>query len=314
MTYLYIFFRPSVARLLSRLVAATRLDWLVQVTLDMRRMLTRKSNGIFLLTSAAAVAAAFCAVLMPASAAAAPVTLTILQLAEDDGSVDYTVRTQLFGPATLSMPDGTSIPFATFELPGLTYSQLSARAFGTWTIHQSSPAATYSFSVSAILPGPISQIVSPADGATEGPTFGLDWSYPGGENPLIRSVQSIGLATVNFDLNVPGPHAMAHVDLAGQPSAELTIRAGTQDNLLSNISAVTPLGPGGLPAYTVNGSLLSLSPSIHVTVVPEPSSIVLATIGLIGFAASGCRRRKRRAHSRRRRVGPPNAANATVNA
>jgi PEP-CTERM motif len=225
--------------------------------------------------------------------------LDVIQQAKADGSVEYQVQVLPFpfGPvsARAIAPDGTEfhLPDPTGpglqQLEGLTFADFASRCFGVWTIREvplfgGGVPAEYQFTFSPFALDSLfhdpPHIVAPADDATVGLDFLVEWAYDSGATPGSRltSLRGDPKATVEF---APSPLSQAtlHVDLTGASSNQLTIRAGSLASLSDYVGPVNPVGVPGPNQYSLRCDFFNLSAPVTVTVVPEPSALGLVLVG-----------------------------------
>jgi PEP-CTERM motif len=217
--------------------------------------------------------------------------------------VDYSLFASVspFGQASKQViaPDGTEFQLTDSAVPGsgvsgLTFSDLSNRFFGDWTIREAPLSGgtpfEYQFTFS---PFPLDDVFhqtahmdAPLDGATVDKDFTVKWAFSGGATPAARLIRHSAelAATVEFAPG-PQPQATMHVDLRGMASGQMTIVAGTNQSLAAYLSDATPVGAPGPNLYYPGGTFLNLTAPAQVTVVPEPSTLRLVIVAAAAVVA-----------------------------
>jgi hypothetical protein len=128
-----------------------------------------------------------------------------------------------------------------------------------------------------------------------GPTIWVAPNSPAGHYPAQSAVSpppsqlvDVGFLTISGWVNVTGGLlATLIVDTTG-------FNSGTYPLTLSGGVIAAELGDTIILGWSGNDGVVAsyLGPAGQITIVPEPSSVVLAAIGLIGLAAWGWRRKR----------------------
>jgi PEP-CTERM motif len=124
---------------------------------------------------------------------------------------------------------------------------------------------------------PLPPEVSPP---TDPPTFLPD--YIGGAATGDPMTVLAGSYKISGSVN-PGVYRLAYLVTTGPVLIQATLASGQ--------NGFDPLGGGGTPGYAGGQAMLTMDGQI-VPVVPEPSTIVLAALGLVGLGVGAWRRRK----------------------
>jgi hypothetical protein len=199
------------------------------------------------------VAVLFLAVISPLTALATPITYSVIPAALDN-------NLNLTGSITTDGTIGT----------------LAVGNFVSWSLHMQQTVAPFqSYAASGVLPRSLSGPVT----ATS-TSFSMPWAEPPiDSNSTSGSILRLG--DLNFQ---PISAEFRAITYLASVSEE-----GTIPGWYSAIIGFSPLGPPGLAVITYSAP----PPSLFVfATVPEPNTIVLSALGLIGLAAWGWRRRR----------------------
>jgi hypothetical protein len=236
------------------------------------------------------------------TADATQITFNVTQHAETDGSLNYAVNFRPGGlppTATLVAPDGSIAKLIDpIRENGLTYEQLSTRFFGEWTIQDDAPSTdVYHFTLANLPQLPVPVVSSPAAGEVLGPAIHVAWTFPGSPLPGPGiSAGSLDPVSFTFDTSGGPNQATVLVDLAGLPSAQVSVRGGGGYSILDFISP--DMHPAPEAPHWITGNYTSYSAPVTVTVVPEPGSAALAGLGCLAVIASGWKRLRKPGKSR----------------
>ncbi|HVU88878.1 MAG TPA: hypothetical protein VHD36_16260 [Pirellulales bacterium] len=233
------------------------------------------------------------------------VELDIYQDVEPDGSVGYSIQSHTL-EATLQAPDGTQFPAELFALldpskfvtvSHLSFADLQARFMGTWTIADASTPTTFTlnpFPLDAIF-HEVPVLIYPAPGSVVPNSFNVKWEYPSGAHPSGNFI-SAGAAHGNISL-LPADFYKITDDMhdtvshAALQQDTITLRGGGLTRLTPFLSSTTVVEPDAI--YNIHANFFNASAYETVTVLPEPSTFILAGATLACMGIAGLLRRKR---------------------
>jgi len=238
-------------------------------------------------------------------ATSCPLDIAVRQLGANGADPSYTIGLRINGigsvffSGTFISPDGVSHTLSQLNqtlTPVATFTDFANHYFGTWTIqdHPSPGSAVYSyqftlspFALDSVFHS-IPQIVSPAEGATVGTTFVVDWQWssttaPIGEVSIFSGSASIPTVTATWSA-AGGDATYVYPEDAVVPFP-VTLREGAITNIGQFFSNIVPIGMPGPDtfSYSTPPSFWDFSAPLTVTVVPEPASIMLLGTGLTLF-------------------------------
>lgn len=229
------------------------------------------------------------------------IRLNVTQNAEVGDTPSYSISFFVFPWSSLTAPDGTKFgigPFAVMQTTVPSFEELSERFFGAWNLVEHAVLPTqvesrYEFTLRPFelndVHHEIPTISSPAIGSMVGSSFDVHWEYSSGINP---PMQSISRNTGNLAAQVifaPGsdPSATFHV-IPDRVPDPFQFRAGSVTNLNAFMSPVTLVSGSLHTNYEIYTNFFNYSLPMQVTVIPEPTTVVLLEVGVVLLA---CRRR-----------------------
>lgn len=246
--------------------------------------------------------------LLASQSLAVPLPIEITQRPNASGESEYSVDIRnvgvFFNQGTLVAPDGTV--FSGFGGPGpnfvegLTFSEVQSLIAGEWTMNDrvglpfepipTTPPFRHVFTVTGFTIGDVFTevpvITTPADDSTVPEMFDLEWEWPPGTTPPSGSFTAVGGSSdvdfvdtglTSYDITVNLP--------VGETSRSVTVFAGSFEELQDFIGPAVSLDAGASRTFEPRLAFRSSSVGHSLTVVPEPSSAVIAVSIL--FAAVG---------------------------
>jgi hypothetical protein len=247
------------------------------------------------------------------SAAQLIMRLNVIRYWSTDGTVDFSIEMQdltpqIFVPSSgrfeasvkLTAPDGSVTATEGFLVRErhLSFADLQSRFVGTWTIQELGPSdAMTQFSLlpftqsSFVNEQPL--IVSPHEGDVLPPTFNIDWTFPSGKFPKGLAVNREGSGQSEFTgiflrMSKPARYTITDTFVTRDgnpvsPPEEVTLRAGSYNSLETFLLDPTPVSGVSPNTYDFfTSGYLNFSAPITVTVIPEPGSLMLVGLCIVG--------------------------------
>ena len=233
-----------------------------------------------------------------------PFQIAVKQIGATAGDPTYTMAFQsLQSFDDLTGPDGTSYSFSnlTGNLPSASsYADFSTRYFGTWVLHDHlipNTTSNYSFTLSPLsldsIFHDVPQVISPANGATVGKTFDIQWQYP--DITPTAKVATLSGANASFVFSTTSTAVTVNVTSSTATPLSVLANVGYFADISQIAGSVTPIGTPGMDTYSISRvNFDDLSPTLSLTVIPEPTSIAAVASGMAVVLTFRSAKRRRR--------------------